>query len=54
MHHPFLFLVRESLGLTDIGIRETGISGAGTCFELRVPVGYFRWSINQANSDEAL
>ncbi|MDD1687457.1 PAS domain S-box protein [Methanoregula sp.] len=37
-----LFLVREILAITGIGIRETGIPGAGARFELVVPKGGYR------------
>jgi PAS domain S-box-containing protein len=38
-----LFLSREILGLSGIGIRETGTSGAGARFEITVPEGAFRY-----------
>lgn len=37
-----LFLVREVLSITGMNIRETGISGQGTRFEITVPRGVFR------------
>jgi len=37
-----LFLVREILSITGIGIRETGIPGKGARFEMVVPEGSFR------------
>jgi PAS domain S-box-containing protein len=37
-----LFLAREILDITDIGIREIGIEGEGACFELSVPRAGFR------------
>ena len=37
-----LFLSREILAITDIGIRETGTPGNGARFEIRVPDGEFR------------
>lgn len=38
-----LFLVREILAITGIGIRETGIPGTGARFELNVPKGGYRF-----------
>ncbi len=38
-----LYLAREILSLTGIGIRETGIHGKGAEFELRVPKGGYRF-----------
>ncbi|HWQ63618.1 MAG TPA: PocR ligand-binding domain-containing protein, partial [Methanospirillum sp.] len=32
-----LFLIREILGITGMTIRETGIPGKGSCFEIKVP-----------------
>jgi len=37
-----LFLSREILGITDITIEQTGVSGCGARFEIRVPPGMFR------------
>ncbi|MDV2481838.1 PAS domain S-box protein [Methanoculleus sp. Wushi-C6] len=37
-----LFLIREILGITGIGIRETGEPGKGARFEMRVPRGAYR------------
>ncbi len=37
-----LFLTREILAITRIGIKETGLPGAGARFELTVPRGAFR------------
>jgi signal transduction histidine kinase len=37
-----LFLVREILSITGIGIRETGVPGRGARFEILVPEGAFR------------
>jgi PAS domain S-box-containing protein len=37
-----LFLVREILTITGMSIRETGISGQGTRFEITVPSGAYR------------
>jgi PAS domain S-box-containing protein len=37
-----LFLAREILDITGIGIREIGIEGEGACFELSVPRAGFR------------
>ena len=34
-----LFLIREILLLTSIRIQETGLFGAGACFELTIPQG---------------
>jgi len=39
-----LFLAREILGITDIGIRETGEPGKGARFEILVPPGRYRCS----------
>ena len=39
-----LFLVREILSITGFSIRETGTSGEGARFEIRVPPGSFRIS----------
>ena len=38
-----LFLVREILSLTGIGITETGTEGSGACFEMTVPEGAYRF-----------
>ncbi|MCU0632127.1 MAG: PAS domain S-box protein [Methanolinea sp.] len=38
-----LFMAREILGITDIGIRETGVEGQGVRFEMLVPAGKFRY-----------
>jgi len=37
-----LFLAREILSITGISIRETGVPGNGTCFEIVVPESRFR------------
>ena len=37
-----LFLIREILSITGIGIRETGTYGIGVRFEMRVPAGKWR------------
>jgi signal transduction histidine kinase len=37
-----LFLIKEILAETNIGIRETGISGTGARFEIDVPPGVYR------------
>jgi signal transduction histidine kinase len=37
-----LFLVREILSITGMSIREAGISGQGTRFEITIPKGTFR------------
>ena len=37
-----LFLSREILSITGIGIRETGVPGEGARFEILVPRGMFR------------
>ncbi len=39
-----LFLAREILSITGIGIRETGAEGTGVRFELLVPKGAYRFS----------
>jgi PAS domain S-box-containing protein len=39
-----LFLVREVLSITGMGIRETGIPGQGTRFEINVPKGAYRFT----------
>jgi PAS domain S-box-containing protein len=39
-----MFLIRELLGFTGITITETGESGVGVRFEIRVPAGKFRFS----------
>ena len=39
-----LFLSREILSLTGIGIRETGESGKGARFEISIPAGCYRAS----------
>ena len=39
-----LFLVREVLSITGMTIRETGISGHGTRFEIIVPKGAYRFT----------
>lgn len=39
-----LFLAREILSITGIGIRETGTAGTGVRFELLVPKGAYRFS----------
>ncbi len=39
-----LFLVREVLSITGVTIRETGIKGQGTRFEITVPKGMYRHS----------
>ncbi|MDD1701617.1 MAG: ATP-binding protein [Methanoregula sp.] len=38
-----MFLITEILSITGIAIRETGICGQGVRFEIRVPVGKFRF-----------
>ncbi|MFA5214347.1 MAG: ATP-binding protein, partial [Methanoregula sp.] len=38
-----LFLSKEILSITKIGIRETGTSGTGARFELTVPAGAYRF-----------
>jgi signal transduction histidine kinase len=40
-----LYLSREILSLTSIGIRETGLYGNGARFELRVPKGAYRFTV---------
>jgi PAS domain S-box-containing protein len=39
-----LFLVREVLSITGMTIRETGIPGTGTRFEITIPSGTYRFS----------
>jgi K+-sensing histidine kinase KdpD len=39
-----LFLAKEILGITGIGIEETGIYGKGARFEIIIPKGRFRLS----------
>ncbi len=39
-----LFLVREVLSITGMTIRETGMSGKGTRFEITVPMGAYRYN----------
>lgn len=39
-----LFLTRGILSVTGITIRETGIPGEGSCFEMRVPKGMYRFN----------
>jgi PAS domain S-box-containing protein len=39
-----LFLVREILSITGLGIKETGFSTKGICFEIFVPQGLYRFS----------
>jgi signal transduction histidine kinase len=39
-----LFLIREILAITGISIQETGISGEGSHFEIRVPKNAFRFT----------
>jgi len=41
-----LFLAREILETTEIGIRETGTPGTGVRFEMRVPKGAYRFRNN--------
>lgn len=42
-----LFLAKEILSITGIGIRETGVHGKGAEFELRVPKGGYRFTASQ-------
>jgi signal transduction histidine kinase len=39
-----LFLVREILAITGLTIRETGFSGTGARFEIRVPEEGYRFT----------
>jgi PAS domain S-box-containing protein len=39
-----LFLVREVLSITGMSIRESGVAGQGTRFEITVPKGSFRFT----------
>jgi K+-sensing histidine kinase KdpD len=41
-----MFVSREILSITGIGIRETGTPGKGARFEIRVPKGAYRF-VNQ-------
>lgn len=41
-----LFLVREILAITGITIHETGSSGCGARFEIQVPAGKYRTTVN--------
>jgi len=41
-----LFLSREILSITGITIRETGVTGKGARFEIRVPKGSYRSAVN--------
>ena len=43
-----LFLVREVLSITGMAIRETGIPGKGTRFEISIPGGAYRFSSESA------
>ena len=45
-----LFLIREILGITGIGITETGEPGAGARFEMRVPRGAWQIAVTQPSS----
>ncbi len=38
-----LFLASEILGMTEISIAETGATGSGARFEIRVPKGTYRF-----------
>jgi len=40
-----LFLAREILGITGIGIEETGTPGEGASFRISVPAGQFRFPV---------
>ncbi len=42
-----LYLTREILAITGIGIRETGISGKGARFEIAVPSGAYRTPVGE-------
>jgi PAS domain S-box-containing protein len=37
-----LFIIREILSLTGISINENGVPGEGACFEIGVPLSYYR------------
>jgi hypothetical protein len=43
-----LFLAREILAMTGIGIRETGDPGSGARFEMRVPKD--KWRVQEGRS----
>jgi signal transduction histidine kinase len=45
-----LFLIREILGITGIGITETGEPGKGARFEMRVPRGAWQIAVTQPSS----
>jgi signal transduction histidine kinase len=43
-----LFLAREVLGITGIGIREDGVPGKGARFVITVPEGAYRFKENSS------
>ncbi len=47
-----LFLIREILAITGILIEETGESGKGARFEIKVPKGAYRFTHNQTMADQ--
>ena len=47
-----LFLIREILAITGIVIEETGESGKGARFEIKVPKGAYRFTHDQTKADQ--
>jgi signal transduction histidine kinase len=47
-----LFLIREILAITGILIEETGESGKGARFEIKVPMGVYRFTHDQTKTDQ--
>ncbi len=47
-----LFLIREILAITGIFIDETGEPGTGARFEITVPKGAYRFTVDQATADQ--
>jgi len=49
-----LFLVKEILGITGIGIKETGDESQGARFEMEIPKEYYRiGSKGRVRTDES-
>jgi len=46
-----LFLIVEILGITGLSIKETGTPGSGARFEIYVPKGNYRFSVQTCRSD---